>query len=216
MRGLALALISAVALAACGQNANTPSGDAGGSASSVFPSLANASYRAEATITDNDGKASPLVMIRDARKMRMEITSDRGPVTVISNGETDEYLVITSGFAMRMTASGVNDMMANPAALWEREGTGATFTGPCTGAGQTGSQWSRNNDEGQPQTVCVTGDGIILKVTENGRTTWETTSVERGPQAATLFEAPPGVRVMDAGDMSGIMQQAMERAKQDN
>ncbi|WP_395646389.1 hypothetical protein [Terricaulis sp.] len=213
MRGLVLVLVSALALAACGQNSAEKSGGSQQAENQTFPSLIAASYRAEATITNSDGETSPFIMVRDGRKMRMEGTSDQGQFVVISNGENDEYLMISNGMAIRMTATGTNQAFQNPAALWEQAGTGATFAGPCAGAGQVGSQWARNNDAGEPQTVCVTTDGIILKVTENGRTTWETTSVQRGPQAASQFEAPPGVRVMNLGDMSGAMQQAIERAQ---
>jgi hypothetical protein len=41
---------------------------------------------------------------------------------------------------------------------------------------------------------------------------WETTSVQRGPQDASLFTLPPGVQVVDLSDLGPAME-AMERAK---
>ena len=80
----------------------------------------------------------------------------------------------------------------------------ATRTGACTVAGVEGSEWSRT-EEGVAKTVCVTDDGIFLRGTEGGRTTWEATRVVRGPQPADQFAAPEGVRVMDMSNMGGMM-----------
>ncbi len=63
------------------------------------------------------------------------------------------------------------------------------------------------------RTACVTNDGIILEAKEGDRITWQTTSVQRGPQAAELFTVPAGVQVIDMADMGAAMRDAMERAK---
>lgn len=50
----------------------------------------------------------------------------------------------------------------------------------------------------------ITDDGIIMRMeadTPNGRFTMEVLEVTRGEQDASLFEAPPGIQVMDAGAM---------------
>ncbi len=69
------------------------------------------------------------------------------------------------------------------------------------GRGESGVEWTANDQDGGPKTACVTNDGIILKATENGVTTWETSRVQRGAQAADLFLVPEGVQVMDLGSM---------------
>lgn len=63
------------------------------------------------------------------------------------------------------------------------------------------------------RTSCVTTDGILLKATEDGAVTWETTSVARGPQDPALFTLPAGVQVMDLGAMGPGMRAALEKMK---
>ena len=195
MRFVALALVSACALAAC-----NPSGSSGGGA---FPDLNGASYRAEATVQGPDGQSIPVVMIRSGDKMRMEMASAQGDVAVVSNGEGGENFVLmtTDGRTVAMDMSSID--YTNPAEQWGAEYRAtATRTGSCSVAGETGSAWSREAD-GATNTTCVTNDGIILQATEDGRTTWETTSVQRGPQSADLFVLPPGVQVMDMSAIAG-------------
>jgi hypothetical protein len=195
MRFVALALVSACVLAACNQN-----GPAGGGA---FPDLNGASYRAEATVQGPDGSSIPVVMIRSGNKMRMEMASAQGDVAVVSNGEGGENFVLmtNAGRTVAMDMSSID--YSNPAEQWGAEyAATATRTGSCSVAGETGSAWSREAD-GKTNTSCVTSDGIILQATEDGRTTWETTSVQRGPQSADLFVLPPGVQVMDMSAIAG-------------
>lgn len=207
MRRIA-SLIALAALAAC--NPSAPSGEQG--AADVFPDLFQTAYRAEGTMTNTStGETMPVVMIRDGQKMRMEMSSSQGSFAVINNPELGESIVLTNagGRPMAIRASGQN--FSNPAADWNAQmGATMTATGPCTGAGQTGSQWSGAKEDGTPQTVCVTGDGIVLQATEGGQTTWETTSVARGPQDAALFTLPPGVSVFDA---NAAMSEAMAKMK---
>jgi outer membrane lipoprotein-sorting protein len=195
MRFVALALVSACALAACNQD-----GPAGGGA---FPDLNGASYRAEATVQAPDGSAIPVVMIRSGDKMRMEMTGGQGDVAVVSNGAGGDSFVLmtTEGRTVAMDLSSID--YTNPAEQWGAEyAATATRTGTCSVAGETGSAWSRETD-GKTNTTCVTNDGIILQATEDGRTTWETTSVQRGAQSADLFVLPPGVQVMDMSAVAG-------------
>ena len=195
MRYAALALVSACALAAC--NPSAPAGGGG------FPDLAGASYRAEANVQSPDGGTMPVVMIRSGNKMRMEIASPQGQMAVINNGETgDSFVLMTSGgqtTAMQMSAIDYK----NPAEEWGAEyASTATRTGSCAVAGESGSEWTRETN-GEQHTACVTDDGIILRATEDGRTTWETTSVQRGPQSADLFVLPPGVQAVDMSAIAG-------------
>lgn len=197
MRFAALALVSACALAAC--NPSAPSGGAGGG----FPDLTAASYRAEATVQSPDGGTMPVVMIRSGNKMRMEMAAPQGQMAVVNNGETgDSFVLMTSGGrTMAMQLSAVD--YENPADEWNAEmASNARRTGACAVAGESGAEWSHDVD-GKTNTACVTEDGIILRATEEGRTTWETTSVQRGPQSADLFVLPPGVQAMDMSAIAG-------------
>lgn len=218
MRALVLAVVSALALAACGQGG--PGGNAAGSSDAasagggLFPNMTGASYRAEGTIYSEDGQTLPVVQIRSGAKIRMEFASPDGNMAVVHTaGEGDDFVLVTrSGRTMAMTTnmSGVE----NPVEDWNTEaGATATRTGSCSVAGESGAEWSRTDEAGVTATACVTEDGIMLRGTEAGRTVWETQTVTRGPQSADLFVVPPGVQVMNLNNLPG-MADALERAKQ--
>lgn len=213
-----IAALALVALAACGQpQAEAPAAavDAGpGSA----PDWANANYRAEGVITDENGVTTPIVMIRSGARMRMEFVSEQGPQVIITNPEAQEAIIITSAMgqsmAMRMSAGTLPDAAKD----WREElGADATRTGSCSVAGESGEEWTQNTAEaGQTaDSACVTSDGVILRGTSNGRVVWETTSVQRGAQDASLFQVPAGVQVMDLNQMMGPgAQDALEKMRQ--
>lgn len=216
MRNVFLALASVCVLAAC--NPSAPSGeqtaDAGGG---LFPDLSRSAYRAEATITSQDGDTMPVVMIRDGRKMRMEVNAAQGASTIITNGDTGESFIITNqgGRTIAIRAAGLNEGLRNPVDEWQGElAQDATRTGNCTAAGESGAEWTKTTQQDGTDTVCVTEDGIILRATDDGRVVWETTSVQRGAQSADLFALPAGVQVMDLGNMGGMLSDAIEAAKQ--
>ncbi len=214
MRTTAVAIISALALVAC--NPSAPQGQAeqaAESAGDLFPDLTGAAYRADGNIM-RDGQAMPIVMIRSGQKMRMEVSTPEGQSVIVSNGETGESFILATvaGHTRAMRTSQGTQQFSDPAASWGADiAESATRTGACSGAGQQGAEWSRT-ENGVVNTVCVTQDGIILKAAEAGQTVWETTSVARGPQSPDLFEVPPGVQVIDLGNIPG-MAEALERAK---
>jgi hypothetical protein len=208
MRKAVLALVSVCAAAAC-----NPSAPGGGD---VFPDLSSGSYRAEATIYGSDGETMPVVMIRDGRKQRMEMTTAEGQTIMIVNPDTGEDYVISNvgGQQMAMRISQENSPVSDPAAEWSGEmAANATRTGTCSVAGENGVEWTRAaaEDGDEANSACVTNDGIILRAKEGERTVWETTSVQRGAQSADLFTLPAGVQVMDLGNM---MQDAMRQAQE--
>ena len=217
MRALAIALISALALAACGQSGTgteTGEGASAGAGGGLFPNLFSASYRAEANMIGEDGQTVPLVMIRSGQKLRMEINAEGGATTIITDVEAGESYVITTaqGRTVAFRASGMDQQFTDPAQSWGGEiSANATRTGDCSVAGETGAEWTKTTAEDGSDTVCVTQDGIILRATDDGRTVWETTQVQRGPQSAALFELPEGVQVMDLGNMGGMMEQMMRQ-----
>jgi hypothetical protein len=205
-------VLAAAALAACnqsGQSADSGGGGGGG----AFPNLFQTAYRAEFTmINPESGQSMPGVLIRDGQKVRMEMNSPQGAMVVISNPDTgDMYTIVNAGgrqIATRSTGAAVE----NPWDNWSSEmNTTATASGPCSAAGENGQSWTSQTD-GEDSTACVTSDGIILSATQNGATTWETTSVQRGPQNASLFQLPPGVQVMDLSNMGNVADM-MEKMK---
>lgn len=201
MRIAAFALVAA--LAAC--NPSAPSGQAGGG---LFPDLSHAAYRAEAIAYNEEGQSIPVVMIRDGAKMRMEFNAEQGQMAVVNNGDTQESFALVTRNGQTMAMRGLQEAYSNPADEWGAElASTATRTGTCSVAGQTGAEWTRTENE-VAKVACVTDDGIILRATEGDRTTWETTSVQRGAQDASLFVVPEGVQVVDMGAMMGQAAQA--------
>jgi hypothetical protein len=83
---------------------------------------------------------------------------------------------------------------------WEALGAdNARSTGRCEVAGESGREWTPKEAPapGVERVACITEDGIVLRVTESGRTLWQATSVQRGQQDAALFGVPPGYRLID-------------------
>jgi hypothetical protein len=83
---------------------------------------------------------------------------------------------------------------------WEALGAdNARSTGRCEVAGENGREWTPKEAPapGVDRVACITEDGIVLRVTESGRTLWEATSVQRGQQDAALFGVPPGYQLID-------------------
>ena len=215
MRRTVLAVISVCALAAC--NPSNPNSADNNAAGSAFPDTSGSAYRAEATITDQEGRALPVVTIRDGRNMRMEFTAGEGPATFITNGESGEsYMISTQrGQTIAVRATGLGDEIRDPLEEWQGEvAQSSTRTGDCSVAGENGAEWTKTTEADGTDTVCVTEDGIILRATDDGRVVWETTSVQRGAQSAELFALPEGVQVVDLGNMGAMMNQAIEAAKQ--
>lgn len=223
-RKMWMAAMAALALVACnqagpnGSGANGAAGapNAGGAApslASVFPDLTQASYRAEATVT-NSGRASQIVMIRSGRRMRMELP---GGNAVVSNLETQEafMLINQSGRMMAMRTDIGAQQVRSAVDIWANGANRATRVGPCAGAGLTGTEFRlAPENQGDPErTTCVTNDGIILSATENGVQTWETTAVTRGPQDPALFVIPPGTQVMNMPGAGAGVAAAMEEMR---
>ena len=74
----------------------------------------------------------------------------------------------------------------------------ARSVGDCEVAGERGHEWApREETSGVERVACITSDGIVLKVTENGQTLWEATSLQRGEQDAALFGVPAGYQLID-------------------
>ncbi|MGE3142762.1 MAG: hypothetical protein AB7L65_05535 [Hyphomonadaceae bacterium] len=222
-----LAAAALLALGACNQASNSAGGEGAQSQAqnappldSVFPDLFQTSYRADAMIlAPGETQAKPITMIRAGRKMRMEFGEGAGHTIVINDLDANQALIVSNRggqpMAMRMglDSSVVRDVMAD----WT-SGRAMTPSGPCAGAGQAGTQWTMAPTQADtvPRMACVTHDGILLKATANGATTWEATSVQRGPQDAALFAPPPGVQIIEMGNLSAPARAMIERMKAKN
>lgn len=88
----------------------------------------------------------------------------------------------------------------------------ARSVGDCEVAGERGHQWApREETSGVERVACITSDGIVLKVTENGQTLWEATSLQRGEQDAALFGVPAGYQLIDPHAVANEVGQNMEQ-----
>jgi hypothetical protein len=91
-------------------------------------------------------------------------------------------------------------------------GDNARHVGRCEVAGERGHEWSpRQETAGVERVACLTEDGIVLRVTENGRALWEATSLQRGEQDAALFGVPAGYQLIDP---QAVAQQVGENMEQ--
>ncbi len=89
----------------------------------------------------------------------------------------------------------------------------ARSTGKCEVAGESGHEWTPREAPapGVERTACITNDGIVLRVSESGRTLWEATSLQRGEQDAALFGVPPGYQLIDPHAVAEQVGQNMEQ-----
>ena len=89
----------------------------------------------------------------------------------------------------------------------------ARSTGKCEVAGEDGHEWTPREAPapGVERTACITDDGIVLRVTESGRTLWEATSLQRGEQDAAMFGVPAGYQLIDPQAVAAQVGQNMEQ-----
>lgn len=83
---------------------------------------------------------------------------------------------------------------------WQALGANnAQRVGDCRIAGERGTEWRPKQAPapGVERTACITADGIVLRVRENQRVLWQATSLQRGPQQASLFGIPSGYQLID-------------------
>jgi len=83
---------------------------------------------------------------------------------------------------------------------WQALGSdNAQRVGDCTVANERGTEWRPKEAPapGVERTACITNDGIVLRVRENQRVLWQASSLQRGPQQASLFGIPAGYQLID-------------------
>ncbi len=211
------AMASVLALAACGLGAPT------------YPTFGEQAYRIEGVTTPEGGGPIPTTIYRDGPKMRVETTlPGRGPATIVFDSATNAAYVLSAvtapaapvapaatpapgaappaapapaaanvGVAVRVTDTEAPEPLEAPWAALGAEG--ATSSGSCNVAGESGRFWTPKNsaEQGVERTACITDDGIVLEVREGERVLFQATSLQRGAQDAALFGVPPGYQVVD-------------------
>lgn len=220
MRSAVLALATVCLLAACNQNnAQAPGGAsstaAAPSSSGGLPTGSGAPYRADMTMTVG-GHSSPAIMYRSGANSRTEMDTPAGHTIMIMNGDTHTGYSIMN--IMGRTIANRIDISSNPVPTdWKPEDVAAaTRVGPCSAAGETGTEFTRTSDTPQGQGTwggCVTNDGIMLRTSVNGQTIMEATRIQRGPQDPSLFQLPPGVTAHDMSGSASAMRDAIAAAQ---
>lgn len=217
MRSAILAVSTLCLLAACGQNAQAPDSSSAApstSSSDAAPSGGGSPYRAEMTMTVG-GRSMPAVLYRSGASSRQEMDTPAGHNVTIMNGDTHEAYTImqvmgrTVAYRMDMSNPTGNQMPTN----WNPEDVAAsTQVGPCSAAGENGTEYTRTTDHGS-WGGCVTSDGIMLRTKVNGATVMEATRIQRGPQDPSLFQLPPGVEAREMGNAGDMMRDAIAAAQ---
>jgi hypothetical protein len=204
---------AAVLLSACGIGAQ-------------FPEFSAKQYRLEGVRrlpgTDVTG---PAVFYRDGERLRYEgLTENNGVATVIYDPTRNaSYLLdsadsrrrVFAGPAPERTATQITEAEA-PQPLevaWAALGSqNVRGFGRCRIAGERGNLW-RPREPIAPdvaRTACITPDGIVLQLTENDTVLFEAMSLERGPQAASLFVIPETYRIIGEAELAQAENEAIE------
>jgi len=121
-------------------------------------------------------------------------TTATAPTTVAQAPATTQQVV---GVAVRIEDANAPQPLET---AWAALGAdNARSTGKCEVAGENGHEWAPRQAPapGVERTACITDDGIVLRVSESGRTLWEATSLQRGDQDAALFGVPAGYQLID-------------------
>lgn len=212
MRIAALAFVSILA-AACSPSA--PSSGAAGDGSTPastsaggggFPQASNVSFRQEATMIRPDGGTMPQVIYHDGAKIRTEMNGPGGQMINIINSDTHEaFSIMNVGGRMMATRTDLSQVQSSAHAPVDIDALRAQMqsrthrVGSCSAAGENGSEWTVDAPAGArdvmgARSMCVTSDGIMIQMKQDGRVVFDTQSLRRGPQDASLFQLPPGVQ----------------------
>lgn len=135
-------------------------------------------------------------------------TTTTAPTTVAQTPTTTQPVV---GVAVRIEDADAPQPLET---AWAALGAdNARSTGRCEVAGERGHEWAPRQAPapGVERTACITDDGIVLRVSESGRTLWEATSLQRGDQDAALFGVPAGYQLIDPHAVAEQVGENMEQ-----
>ena len=190
-----------------------------------YPHFTAKQYRLEGTRTlPGTDLSGPATFYRDDERLRYEgILESHGIATVVYDPlRKTAYLLDASASRRRLFAGETPQRLAmqlseadTPQPLevtWAALGAeNVRSFGRCRVAGERGNLW-RPRDPIAPdveRTACITPDGIVLRLTENDAVLFEATSVERGPQAASLFEIPEAYRIISNAELAQLEDEAV-------
>lgn len=121
--------------------------------------------------------------------------SDAAPTTAPATAAPVAAPAQVLGVAVRVDDANAPKPME---AAWQAlGGDNARHVGRCTVAGEDGEEWRPRNGDTGVRTACITEDGIVLRVTQEGAVLWEASALQRGAQDPALFGVPAGYQVID-------------------
>jgi hypothetical protein len=173
----------------------------------AMPSLFQAAYRAEVIVTDRESRReTPVVVQRDAAKLRAEFARDGRTIVLIRNPDQGRLFVVgeLAGQRIALRGGAGEHRIPDAAAAWEEARAEAAAAGPCVAVGETGILWLRGEER-----ACVSADGVLLSAERGGLMVWRTTALARGPQDAAAFAPPTGVPLIDVSGGGGLFDQAL-------
>lgn len=210
MRIAALAFVSLLALAACNPSTSTDSGAPAAADDATPPQASGVSFRQEATLTMG-GQSIAQVIYHDGAKIRTEMASPTGGTMIsIVNSDAHEAIsimqiagrTIATRTDLSQVQSGGTGQSLDIDAMRAQMQARTHRVGSCSAGGESGSEWSVDppaDVQAPPgtRTMCLTSDGIMIQMKMDGAVVFDTTSLQRGPQDASLFTVPPGVQVTE-------------------
>lgn len=210
MRIAALAFVSLLALGACNPSASTNSDAPAAANDATFPQASGVAFRQEATLTMG-GQSIAQVIYHDGARIRTEMPSPTGgSMTSIVNSETHEAIsIIQIGGRTIATRTDLSQVQSGGAsqpvdldALRAQMQARTHRIGSCSAGGESGSEWSVDppaevQAPAVARSMCLTQDGIMIQMKQDGVVVFDTQSLQRGPQDASLFTVPPGVQVTE-------------------
>ncbi len=177
---------------------------AAGSGAVVFDESTNAAYvlnpTGQAPVTP--APAQPAATDPTAQPAQPSATA---PVTT---GQPAAAPTPVLGFAVRV--DDVNAPKPMEAAWAALGGDNARHVGSCTVAGMDGHEWRPRTGDTGVRTACITNDGIVLRITQDGAPLWEASALERGPQDPALFGVPAGYQVIDPQAVAAQVGESLE------
>ncbi len=170
-----------------------------GQATIVFDQATNAAY-----VLNPVGQvpSTPVAGAPTQAAATTESSATAATTTSPSTASTTQTTTTTTATPTRGVAVRIDNADA-PQPLetaWQALGAdNARRVGDCNVANEQGSEWQPKEAPapGVERTACITSDGVVLRVRENNRVLWEATSLQRGPQQASLFGVPPGYQLID-------------------
>lgn len=179
-----------------------------GQATIVFDESTNAAYVLNPTGQLPTASTAQPQATAPATTVAPGVTTTPAPTTTAQAPATTQPVV---GIAVRIEDADAPQPLETAWAALGAEN--ARSTGKCEVAGESGHEWTPRQAPapGVERTACITDDGIVLRVSESGRTLWEATSLQRGEQDAALFGVPAGYQLIDPHAVAEQVGENMEQ-----